>query len=75
MTSDFRPTLAKIDKPTLMTVATGGPWDALYEQMHQAIAGSRLEKFEGAGHALFVDQADKFNAVLESFLATTKAKP
>ena len=75
MTSDFRPTLSKIDRPTLIAITPGGPWDPVVEQMHQAIAGSRLEKFEGAGHALFVDQADKFNAVLESFLATTKAKP
>lgn len=72
MTSDLRPAMAKIDKPALIAVAPGGIWDPLYEQMHQAIAGSRLEKFEGAGHALFVDQADRFNAALESFLATIK---
>jgi microsomal epoxide hydrolase len=73
VTSDLRPALAKVDKPALIAIAPGGMWDPMYEQMHQAIAGSRLEKFEGAGHALFVDQADKFNAVLESFLATATA--
>ena len=28
----------------------------------------RLEKFEGDGHALFVDNPEKFNRVLEDFL-------
>jgi non-heme chloroperoxidase len=28
----------------------------------------RLEKFEGDGHALFVDDPDKFNRVLDGFL-------
>jgi pimeloyl-ACP methyl ester carboxylesterase len=30
----------------------------------------RLERFEGAGHALFVDEPDRFNQVLEQFLQT-----
>jgi non-heme chloroperoxidase len=30
----------------------------------------RLEKFEGEGHALFVDNPEKFNKVLEDFLQT-----
>lgn len=75
MTSDLRPALAKLDKPTLIAIAPGGMWDSLYEQMRQSVEGSRLEKFEGAGHALFVDQADRFNSVLEGFLASAKAKP
>jgi pimeloyl-ACP methyl ester carboxylesterase len=28
----------------------------------------RLEKFEGDGHALFVDDPEKFNRVLEEFM-------
>ena len=30
----------------------------------------QLEKFEGDGHALFVDDPEKFNHVLEEFLKT-----
>ena len=30
----------------------------------------RLEKFEGDGHALFVDDPERFNHVLEDFLKT-----
>jgi pimeloyl-ACP methyl ester carboxylesterase len=30
--------------------------------------GVRLERFDGDGHALFVDDPDKFNRVVEEFL-------
>ncbi len=67
-TSDHRPALAKIDKPTLICTAPGGPWDPMYDDMQKRIPGSRLERFDGAGHALFVDDAGKFNALLEEFM-------
>jgi len=68
ISSDNRSVLPKIDRPTLIVMAPGGPWDAVYVEMQKAIPGARLEKFEGAGHALFVDEAEKFNAVLEEFV-------
>lgn len=68
LTNDHRPALAKINKPTLVVYAPGGPWDAAYADMQKRIPGSRIEKFEGAGHALFADHPDKFNALLDQFL-------
>jgi non-heme chloroperoxidase len=68
VSTDNRVALAKIDKPALICTAPGGPWDALYDDMQKRIPGSRLEKFDGSGHALFVDAADKFNALLDEFL-------
>lgn len=65
MTSDLRPALAKIDKPTLLAVAPGSGFDPVYEKMRQSIPGVRFEKFDGAGHALFVDQPARFNALIE----------
>jgi pimeloyl-ACP methyl ester carboxylesterase len=40
--------------------------------MQSKIKGSKLEVFEGDGHALFVDDADKFNALVEDFLLDLK---
>jgi microsomal epoxide hydrolase len=65
MTSDLRPALAKIDKPVLLAVAPGSGFDPVYEKMRESIPGVRFEKFDGAGHALFVDQPAKFNALIE----------
>lgn len=39
-----------------------------YDDLHKRIAGSRMEIFENVGHALFVDEADRFNALLDEFL-------
>lgn len=66
--SDNRSALAKIDRPTLIVVARVPAWMSLYEDLQKRIRGSRLEVFEDAGHALFVDEAPKFNKVLEDFL-------
>lgn len=65
--SSTRAALGKIDKPTLIVYA-GADSSPAYEQMQKRIAGSRLVRFEDAGHALFVDEADRFNALLEEFL-------
>jgi microsomal epoxide hydrolase len=73
LTSDNRAALAKIDRPTLIVVAPGG-MDAAYEDLHARIPNARFEKMDGAGHALFVDQPDRFNAVLSSFLAARSPK-
>jgi microsomal epoxide hydrolase len=69
--SDFRGVLPKIDKPALVAVAPGSPWDAAYAEMAKAIPNCRIVRFDGAGHALFVDQAEKFNAELEALMASS----
>ena len=65
--TDNRGAFAKIDKPTLIIV-TRSSLMPNYEQMQKAIRGARLEIFEGDGHALFVDDSDRFNGTLEDFI-------
>ena len=66
--SDNRNALAKIDKPTLIVVALVRPWMQFYEDLQKRIRGARMEVFENAGHALFVDEAARFNTLLDGFL-------
>ena len=66
--SDNRSVLPKIDRPTLIVVARVPAWMPLYEDLQKGIRNARLEVFEDAGHALFVDEAPKFNMLLEDFL-------
>lgn len=68
--SDNRAALAKIDKPTLIVVALVRPWMSFYEDMQKRIRGARMEVFDDAGHALFVDEAARFNTLLDEFLNT-----
>ena len=68
-TTDNRPNLGKISKPTLLVV-TKAPMNGLFAEIQKGIPGSRMEQFEDAGHALFVDDADRFNTVLDQFVAS-----
>ena len=67
--ADMRPLFSKIDKPVLFVgVPSKKPQgDALKAKVPSA----RIEYMAGAGHALFVDQAEKFNALLETFARET----
>ena len=66
--TDMRPLFGKLDKPVLMVgVPSKKPQG---DALKAAVPGARIEYVEGAGHALFVDQADKFNALLDQFIAT-----
>src|SRR5580700_243997 len=65
--SDYRSVLPKIDKPSVVCAAKSTYMSTIAE-MQKQIRGSQLEVFEGAGHALFVDDADQFNSMLEEFL-------
>jgi non-heme chloroperoxidase len=70
-TSDSRPAIAKINKPTLIVGATKDLVPQ-FQEMQKSIPGARFELFEDAGHALFVDDADKFNNLLDEFLTSLK---
>ncbi len=65
--SDFSPALAKVNRPLLFayTPQTQMTADLLKAKLGENV---RLEKFDDAGHALFVDDADRFNGVVEKFV-------
>jgi len=46
---------------------------AAAELITSTVPGSQGEVFEDAGHCLFVDDADRFNSLLEAFMK--KASP
>jgi non-heme chloroperoxidase len=64
---DFSPGLARVNRPTLFMYQpdTQPTADFLKLKLGDKV---RLEKFDGDGHALFVDDPEKFNRVLEEFL-------
>jgi microsomal epoxide hydrolase len=68
-TTDNRPKLAKIGTPVLIVGATQRLLPA-FQQMQKTIPGAKLEFFDDAGHALFVDDPERFNTLLDQFLST-----
>ena len=64
--NDMRPALPKIRIPVLAIMTEKNRSQA--ELVRSMVPGSQAEVFEDAGHCLFVDDADRFNTVLEGFL-------
>jgi microsomal epoxide hydrolase len=64
---DFSTGLAKMNRPVLFAYQ---PESQASADFLKAKLGDklRLERFEGDGHALFVDDPEKFNRVLEEFI-------
>ena len=67
---DWRPVVNELDRPVLF-VASSQPWaDAEAEMVRERWPEIRAEVLEDTGHACFVDKPERFNRVLEEFLAT-----
>jgi pimeloyl-ACP methyl ester carboxylesterase len=68
-TTDFRPEMKAVAVPTLIVYGTAdapiAPVNA--RRTHAAIAGSRLEIYDGAPHAVFLTDAERFNRDLLAF--------
>ncbi len=64
---DWRPAIAKIDRPVLVACETRMKAMAA-DPITAKIPTARVEIFADAGHALFVDDADRFNALLDDFI-------
>jgi pimeloyl-ACP methyl ester carboxylesterase len=64
---DFSAGLAKINRPVLFAYQpeSQSTADFLKSKLGDRL---RLERFEGDGHALFVDEPEKFNHVLDEFI-------
>lgn len=64
---DFRSLLPKIQIPVWMAVVDG-PRLEYHLKVSETFPNAKIEVFKSAGHALFVDQPEKFNHSLEAFL-------
>lgn len=70
---DFRPLLPHIDIPTLIATVEGPRLDYM-KKMNELLPRSHLEIFKSTGHALFVDQPEQFNNILDAFIAKSKGQ-
>lgn len=66
---DLRPELAKIKIPVAIFHGVKDKLCdfAFAEQLHKGIKNSYIVKFENSGHALFIEEMQKFNTELEKF--------
>lgn len=72
---DRRPALAKFNRPTLVIAAAeSGEIDAQRDMAAQ-IKGARFETIKDAGHAVFLDQPERFHQLLADFLQQAQQAP
>lgn len=62
--------LAKIDKPLLVIAAQGSGELEKQRAMADAVPGSRFEIIADSGHAVFIDQPQRFERLVTDFLGT-----
>jgi microsomal epoxide hydrolase len=63
---DWRPVLAKVDKPLLYAITPGKEEQG--QMVEKEIPSARVERFPEAGHVIFADETERFNSILEEFL-------
>jgi len=63
---DWRSALRRVDRPVLC-IGTGFMREAA-DTVRATVPDAQVEIFEHAGHAIFVDEPERFNRVLERFV-------
>ena len=67
--SNRTPAVKKIDCPTLIIASAKSDELARQQAAANQIPHARFEKIEDAAHAVFVDQPDRFDELVRSFVA------
>lgn len=70
---DWRAALERVDRPLLYIAAPH--FKGVIDTVRTLVPRSQVEVFEEAGHALFVDEAERFNRVLAAFLQRLPTTP
>jgi len=72
--ADRRPALTKLSVPALVLASSASPLLDVQKEMAASIPGSKFLIIEGAGHAVFIDEPEKFHDALQNFLNTLSSK-
>ena len=70
---DRRPDLQKFDKPTLVIASGQSPLLENQQEMAKALPHGRFVAVDHAAHAVFFDQPQRFESLLEDFVAKLDA--
>ncbi|MGH8175762.1 MAG: alpha/beta fold hydrolase [Steroidobacter sp.] len=65
---DRRPALSKFNRPTLIIAAADSGEIEAQREMSRQIRDARFETIDGAGHAVFIDQPQRFHSLLADFV-------
>ena len=72
---DRTPTPARFDKPTLVIASGTSSELNAQKAMAARLPQGRIEVVDGAAHAVFIDQPERFDGLLRDFLASVDRTP
>lgn len=65
--TDWKPAMAKLDRPVLV-MCESAIQSMTADPVKKNVPTAQVEVFADAGHALFVDDVERFNSVLDAFV-------
>ena len=71
---DYRPVLGKLQRPALLVYRADPSNDALSKTVRERLPSAQIEFMDGVGHALFLDDAERFNRIMEGFVKALGGK-
>jgi non-heme chloroperoxidase len=71
--TDWKPAIAKLDRPVLV-MCESSIQAMTADPIKKNVPTAQVEVFADAGHALFVDDAERFNSALEDFVKSLPAQ-
>jgi microsomal epoxide hydrolase len=71
--TDWKPAMEKLDRPVLV-MCESSIQAMTADPIKKNVPTARVEAFADTGHALFVDDAERFNTVLEDFVKSIPAQ-
>ena len=65
---DYRPVLGKLPKDALLVYRAGPENQAFTKTVRDRLPSAQIEFLSGVGHALFLDDTERFNSIMDSFV-------
>jgi microsomal epoxide hydrolase len=69
---DYRPVLAKLPKDALLVYREGPDNQAFAKTVRDRLPTAQIEFMDGVGHALFLDDTERFNSIMEKFVKSLR---
>jgi microsomal epoxide hydrolase len=71
---DYRPVLGNLPKDALLVYREGADNAAFAKTVRERLPSAQIEFMDGVGHALFLDDTERFNGIMDRFVKSLGAK-
>ena len=72
---DYRPVLAKLPKDALLVYRAGPENQTFAKTVRDRLPSAQIEFMDGVGHAMFLDDSERFNSIMDGFVKSLGGPP